>query len=84
MERNYQAVIFLIAELSEVSKTRHLAVKILSADFAVARKNSRRNLCCLLKKYITSVTDVSETNTPTDDIRLFFVLVMKFMMICHY
>jgi len=65
MEQNYQAVKFLIAELSEVSKTRHLAVKILSADFAVDRKNSRRNLCCLLKIYIT--INVSETNTNFGD-----------------
>ena len=37
---------FLIAE---VSKIRHLTVKILSADFAAASKNSGKNLCCLLK-----------------------------------
>jgi len=42
MEQNYQAVKFLIAELSEVSKTRHLAVKILSADFAVDRKEQQK------------------------------------------
>jgi len=34
------AVKFLSAELIKVSKTRHLAVKILSADFAAASKNS--------------------------------------------
>jgi len=43
------AVKFLIAEHSEVSKTRHLTVKFLSADFAAARKNSGKNLCCVLK-----------------------------------
>jgi len=46
--------------LWEVSKTRHLTIKILSADYAVASKNSRKNLCCLLKIDITSVTDAKE------------------------
>jgi len=55
-----QAVKFLIAELSEVSKTPHLTVKILSADFAAASKNSGKNLCCLLKIDITSVIDANE------------------------
>jgi len=41
-----EAVKFLITKLSEVSKTRHLTVKILSADFAAA---SEKNHCCLLK-----------------------------------
>ena len=37
---NQGAIKFLIAEHSEVSKTRHLTVKFLSADFAAASKNS--------------------------------------------
>jgi len=48
-----EAVKFLITKLSEVSKTRHLTVKILSADFAAASENSGKNLCCLLKIDIT-------------------------------
>jgi len=52
--------VLLIAELIKVRKTRHLTVKILSADFAVASKNSGKNLCCLLKIDITSVTDTNE------------------------
>ena len=36
------AVKFLSAELSEVSKTRYLTIKILSVDFASASKNSRK------------------------------------------
>jgi len=43
------AVKFLLAEPSEVSRSRHLTVKILSADFAAANKNSGKNLCRLLK-----------------------------------
>ena len=54
------AVKFLIAEHSEVSKTRHLTVKFLSADFAVASKNSGKNPCCLLKIDITSLMDANE------------------------
>jgi len=40
LNKSLEAVKFLIAELSEVSKTRHMTVKILSADFAAASKNS--------------------------------------------
>ena len=56
------AVKFLIAELraQKVSKTRHLTVKFLSADFAAASENSGKNLCCLLKIDITSVTHTNE------------------------
>ena len=44
----------------KVSKTRHLTVKFLSADFAAASKNSGKNPCCLLKIDITSVMDANE------------------------
>jgi len=54
------AVKFLIAELREVRRTRYLTVKILSADFAAASKNSGTNLFCLLKIDITSVIDANE------------------------
>ena len=40
LNKSLEAVKFLIDELSEVSKKRHLTVKILSADFAAASKNS--------------------------------------------
>jgi len=43
-----------------VRKTWCLTVKILSADFAAASKNSGKNLCCLLKIDITSVIDAKE------------------------
>jgi len=46
--------------LKQVSKTRYLTVNLLSADFAAASKNSRKNLCCLLKIDITSVIDADE------------------------
>jgi len=38
------AVKFLIAEHSEVSKTRHFTVKFLSADFAAASKTAEKIL----------------------------------------
>ena len=44
-------------------------------------KTSEKNLCCLLKIDITSVIVPTKTNIPADDIQLFFVFVMKFMMI---
>jgi len=53
------AVKFLSAELIKVSKTRHLTVKILSADFTAASKNSGKNLCRLLKIDITSEIDAN-------------------------
>jgi len=37
-----------------------LTVKIISADFAAASKNSGKNLCCLLKIDVTSVIDAIE------------------------
>jgi len=41
LKKNFRAVVkFLIAELSEVSKARHLTVKFLSADFTAASENS--------------------------------------------
>ena len=67
------AVNFLSTELSEVSKTRYLTVKILSADFAAASKNSGKNLCCLLKINVTSSLNIRSA----DDVQLFFVLVMQ-------
>jgi len=60
VQLNQGAVKFLIAEHSEVSKTRHLTVKFLSADFAPASKNSGKNPCCLLKIDITSMMDANE------------------------
>jgi len=41
-------------------KTWYLTVKILSADFTAASKNSGKNLCCLLKIDITSVIDANK------------------------
>jgi len=79
------AVKFLIAEHSEVSKTRHLTVKFLSADFAAASKNSGKNPCCLLKIDIMSLMDANENeHTSRRLYDCFLLLVMKFMMICHY
>jgi len=54
------AVNFLSTELSKVSKTRYLTVKILSADFAAASKNSGKNLCCLPKIDVTSIIDAND------------------------
>ena len=59
--------------------------KILSADFAATSKNSGRYLCCLLKIDITSVIDANENDhTSRRYTVVFFVFVMKFVMICHY
>jgi len=44
----------------QVSKAQHLSVNLLSANFTLASRNSGKNLCCLLKVDITSVTDVNE------------------------
>ena len=38
------AIKFLIAELSEVSRTRYLTVKILSADFIAPAKQRKKSL----------------------------------------
>ena len=41
-------------------KTWYLTVKILSADFTAASKNSGKNLCCLLRIDISSVIDANK------------------------
>ena len=53
------AVNTLSAELRS-QKTRRLAVHLLSAYFAAGSRNSRKNLCCLLKIDSASVIDDNE------------------------
>jgi len=58
---------------------------MLRADFAAESKNSGKNLCCLLKIDITSVIDANENeHTSRRYTVVFFVLVMKSLMMCHY
>jgi len=79
------AINFLSAELIKVSKTPHLTVKILSADFVAASKKSGKNLCCLVKIDIMSMIDANESeHTSRRYMVVFFVLATKFMIICHY
>jgi len=56
-----------------------LTVYLLSDDFAVASKNSGKNLCCLVKIDITSVIDINENKHTSRRyaVVVFFVLVMK-------
>ena len=65
----------------KVSKTRHFTVNLLRV---AASKNSGKNLCCVLKIDITSVIDVDENEHASRRCAVvFFVLIMKFMTICH-
>jgi len=47
-----------ITELCKPAKIQHWPKQLLSADFAVARRNSEKNTTCVLKTDITSMTDV--------------------------
>jgi len=59
------------------------SVKALKAT--CIQQKRQKNLCCLLKIDITSVTDANEEEHASRRYTVvFFVLVTKFTMICHY
>ena len=61
-----------------------MTVKILSADFAAASKNSGKKSLLPCKIDITSVVDANENEHTSRRYTVFLVLIMKFMMIRHY